>query len=264
MGSGIQRICNLDGERVNTFIIDTNSDFDEVKRDILRCRHEDLSSVYIKDEMTFAEKRKVVLHLYMDGKLPVTVTDDCVYEHMNDDDDNDIDNISYEVGALDGFERLKKRESDWRLVSGFRDRGIILAKSANCMLVIADNQNGYVIGCVPADTMDDVINGEHDNQYDQLRDEAEAELVLTRKRADASYEITRDDIDSLAEQKATEAGEKAWEEYVEKYRADANAAMRKVHEFLGTQSMHVPTSAWTSAKMKVYDEMTEEERSSYY
>jgi len=199
MGSGIQRICNLDGERVNTFIIDMNSDFDEVKRDYLRNKHNDLSYERIKDGMTFAEKRRVVLHLYMDGLLPVTVTDDCVYERMNDDDDNDIDNISYEVGALDGFERLKKRESDSRLAAGFRDSGLILAKSANCMLVIADNQNGYVIGCVPADTKD-----------------------------------------------------------------DANAAMRKVHEFLGTRSLHVPTSAWTSAKMKTYDEMTEEERNNYY
>lgn len=264
MGSGNQRICNLDGERVNTFIIDTNSDFDEVKRDYLRNKHNDLSDEYIRDGMTFAEKRRVVLHLYMDGELPITVKDDHIYDLMNDWDDDEISNISYEVGSLDGFERLKRRERDSRLASGFRDSGVILAKSANCMLVIADNQNSYVIGCVPADTMDDVINGEHDNQYDQLWDEAEAELVQTRKRADASYEITREDIDSLAEQKAAEAGEKAWEEYVEKYRADANAAMRKVHEFLGTRSMRVPTSAWTSAKMKPYDEMTEEERNSYY
>ena len=61
MGSGIQRICNLDGERVNTFIIDMNSDFDEAKRDYLRNKHNDMSEEYIRDGMTFAEKRRAVL-----------------------------------------------------------------------------------------------------------------------------------------------------------------------------------------------------------
>jgi len=112
--------------------------------------------------------------------------------------------------------------------------------------------------------LSNVIENVREDQYDQLREDAECELSLTSNPGNKNGIVTLDDVGELADKKAAEAGEKAWEEYVEKYRADANAAMRKVHEFLGTRSMHVPTSAWTSAKMKPYDEMTEEERNSYY
>lgn len=264
MGRGITRIRNYDGEMVNTFIIELHNDFEETKRDYLRNEHFGISHEYIKEGMTFAEKRRAVLHLYMDRLLPITVSDERIYDRMNELDDDEIANIAYAVAELDAFERLTKRESDENRVSGWHGCGVIIAKSKNCLLVIDNNESDYVIGCIPTEKMGNILDNVRNERYDELYEEAEAELEKTRKRADANYEITRDDVDSLAEQKVAEAGEKAWEEYVEKYRADANAAMRKVHEFLGAQSMRVPTSAWTSAKMKTYDEMTEEERNSYY
>jgi hypothetical protein len=261
MGRGITRIRDLDGERVNTFIIELHSDFDDVKLDYIRNRHLDLSEEYISGCKTFAEKRRAVLHLYMEGKLPVKVSDERVYDIMSDCDDEEIDNIAFEIAELDGFEHLMKREP----MPG-RDNGMIIAKSANCLIVIDDNESDFVIGCVPTETWDNMLNNIHNERFDEeLWPEAEAELEKTRKRAGASYEIKYNDIMVLADEKAVTIAEKEWDEfYDKKFRPDANAAMRKVHEWMGTRSMRVPTSAWTSATMKAYDEMSDEERNQYY
>ena len=259
MGRGITRIHDLDGTTVNTFIIELHNDFDDVKLDYIRNRHQDLSEEYISGCKTFAEKRRAVLHLYMEGKLPVKVSDERVYDIMNDFDDDEIDNIAFEINSLDGFERLKKREP----MPG-RDNGMIIAKSPNCLVVIDDNEDDFVIGCVPTETIGNILDNVRRERYDELYEEAEAELEKTRKRADANYEITSSDVSKLTEEKADSIAEKEWDEFYEKYRADANAAMRKVHEWVCADSMRVPTSAWTSATMKAYEEMTEEERNQYY
>jgi hypothetical protein len=260
MGRGITRIRDLDGERVNTFIIELHSDFDDVKLDYIRNRHLDLSEEYISGCKTFAEKRRAVLHLYMEGKLPVKVSDERVYDIMSDCDDEEIDNIAFEIAELDEFEHLMKREP----MPG-RDSGMIIAKSPNCLVVIDDNENDFVIGCVPTETIGNILDNVRRERYDELYEEAEAELEKTRKRADASYEITSSDVRKLTEEKADAIAEKEWNEfYDKKFRPDANAAMRKVHEWMGTRSMRVPTSAWTSATMKAYDEMSDEERNQYY
>jgi hypothetical protein len=260
MGRGITRIHDLDGERVNTFIIELHSDFDDVKLDYIRNRHLDLSEEYISGCKTFAEKRRAVLHLYMDGELPITVSDESVYDIMSDCDDEEIDNIAFEIAELDEFEHLMKREP----MPG-RDSGMIIAKSPNCLVVIDDNENDFVIGCVPTETIGNILDNVRRERYDELYEEAEAELEKTRKRADASYEITSSDVRKLTEEKADAIAEKEWNEfYDKKFRPDANAAMRKVHEWMGVNSMRVPTSAWTSATMKAYDEMSDEERNQYY
>lgn len=260
MGRGITRIRDLDGERVNTFIIELHSDFDETKRDYVRNRHLDLAEKYISGCKTYAEKRRAVLHLYMDGLLPVTVSDDRVYDIMSEWDDGDIDSIAFEITVLDGFGAFMKREP----MPG-RDSGMIIARSANCLVVIDDNESDYVIGCVPTETKGNMLDNVRSERYDELYEEAEAELEKTRKRADANYEIASSDVHKLTEEKADAIAEKEWNEfYDKKFRPDANAAMRKVHEWMGANSMRVPTSAWTSATLKQYEDMTEEERNQYY
>lgn len=265
MGRGITRIRNYDGEWVNTFIIELHNDFEETKRDYLRNKHFDISHEYIKEGMTFAEKRRTVLYLYMDGLLPITVSDERIYDLMNEFDDDEIANIAYAVAELDAFERLAKRESDENWVSGWHGCGVIIAKSKNCLLVIDNNESDYVIGCIPTETIGNILDNVSRMRYDELYEEAEAELEKTRVRADVSYEITSSDVHKLTEEKVKSIAEKEWNEfYDKKFRPDANAAMRKVHERMGVNSMSVPTSAWTSAKLKQYEEMTEEERNQYY
>lgn len=264
MGRGITRIRNVDGESVRTFIIDLTSDFEGRKRDVLRERHEMLAEEHIRKDMTFAEKRKAVLHLYMDGLLPVTVSDEYVYDRMNDDDRDELENIMYEVASLDGFDKVLPWRGEEALVTGWHDCGYIIAESKHCMLVIADNENSYVIGCVPTMTRQASDDNVYDDEYDQLSEYAEAELELTRKRAGASYEITGADVEKRTDELLEERQEKEWGEFYEKYRKDANAAMRRVHEFLGTTGLSVPTSAWTSSRIKDFADMTEEERNQYY
>lgn len=265
MGRGITRICNMDGERVNTFIINLHGNFEERKRDIIRDRHEELSEECIREGMTYAEKRRAVLHLYMEGRLPITVTDEYVYNRMSEDADDEINNIACAVAELDGFERLAKREYDERLSSAWHECGVIIAKSKNCMLVIADNESDFVIGCVPTETIGNILDNVRRERYEELYEEAEAELEKTRKRADANYEITSSDVRKLADEKVESIAAKEWDEfYYRKFRPDANAAMRKVHELMGSNSMSIPTSAWTSSKMPHYGYLEEEERNQYY
>lgn len=264
MGKGNQIICGRDGENVRTFYFDPYGDFDEEKKAYASYEREQL--VEELRGLSFAKRRRKVEQMFMDGRLPIEVDDDVIWDRINDNCEDEIDNISYEVGSLEGFKRIpkKERESEKILVAGYHDYGQVIAESDHCLVVIGDNESTVAIGCAPADTRENSDQNVRDNEYDSLREEAEAELEKTRKRADADYEITDANIDELAEEKLKARQEAAWEEITGKYRKDANAAMRKIHEFFGTQSILVRSCAWTSSRLKPYDEMSEEERNSYY
>jgi hypothetical protein len=146
-------------------------------------------------------------------------------------------------------------------VAGNRECGHVIAKSDDCIVVIGDNEHNMAIGCAPSFTHVDV-----DDEYseDDFLDEADADLVQTRKRADANYEITDKDISDRAAELMHEAIEKEFDERMKLYKKDANVAMRKIHEYFGAQSISVRSCWWTSSRLKPYAELTEEERNSYY
>jgi hypothetical protein len=267
MGKGNQIIRGRDAESVRTFYFDPYGDFDAEKKHCVEQEREELAEEL--SGLSFAMRRRKVEQMMMDGRLPVKVSDKRIYDRINDNVIDEIDNLAYQIGGTDGapgFKRIptKERELEAVLVAGNREYGQVIAKSDNCHVVIGDNESNMAIGCVNAETRENSDENVRDDEYDGLREEAEAELIQTRKRADANYEIDDVDIDKLAEEKLEARQEKAWDELVSKYRKDANAAMRKIHEYFGAQSISVRSCAWTSGRLKPYAELTEEERNSYY
>ena len=100
-------------------------------------------------------------------------------------------------------------------------------------MVIADNESNVAIACIPTESRDNI------------RDQVEQDTELEGEALDAEVE-------------------RRWEAGLAKFKADANAAMRKIHEFFGTQSISERNGAWTSSQLKPYDQLTEEERNNYY
>jgi len=264
MGKGNQIICNRDGEHVETFFFEPYGDFDLEKKAMLEDKRDELA-----EEMSglpFGERRRMLWQMVQDGRYPVSVRDEDVYDRQNENCRDEIDIIAYQVGTLDGFEAVRERdrESEAILVAGSREYGQVIARSDNCEVVIGDNESDVAIGCIPATTRDLSDEKVRDEEYDLLREEAEAELEKTRKRADANYEITDADIDRLADEKLWSLQEKVWGEIIAKYKKDANAAMRTIHEYFGTQSIRVRTGPWTSGELKPFNELTDEEKEAYY
>lgn len=267
MGKGNQIIKSRDGESVRTFFFNPYGSFEEDKNDMIEQEREELAEELAG--LGFAERRRKVEQMMLDGRFPVKIKDERVYDRQNDNATEEIDNLSYEVGgptSVDGFKRIpaKLRKLDPVLVAGYHDYGTVIAESDNCQVVIGDNETTIAIGCIPAETRDNSDQNVRDDEYDQLREEAEAELIQTRKRADANYEIEDADIDKLAEEKLEARQEAVWNGIMEKYRKDANAAMRRIHHFFGTQSIAERCGPWMHGQLKQYDELTEEERNNYY
>ena len=261
MGKGNQIIRGRDAESVRTFYFDPYGDFDAEKKDCVEQEREELAEEL--SGLSFAMRRRKVEQMMMDGRLPVKVSDERIYDRMNDNCHDEIDNLAYAVGEIEGFKRIptKERELEAVLVAGNRECGQVIAESDNCIVVIGDNEHNMAIGCAPSFTHVDV-----DDEYseDDFLDEADADLVQTRKRADANYEITDKDISDRAAELMHEAIEKEFDERMKLYKKDANVAMRKIHEYFGAQSISVRSCWWTSSRLKPYAELTEEERNSYY
>lgn len=233
MGKGNQIIRGRDAEGVRTFFFDPYGSFDDEKKAYIEQKREDLAEEL--QGLPFDQRRRKVEQMMMDCRLPVRVKDDVIWDRINDNCEDEIDNISYEVGSLEGFKRIpkKERESEEVLVAGSREYGQVIAGSDNCQVVIGDNESTVAIGCIPTETKDNIAD------------------------------VVRQDTELEGEEYDAEV-ERRWEEHLAKYKKDANAAMRKIHEFFGTQSISERDGAWTSSRLKPYEELTEEERNNYY
>lgn len=262
MGKGNQFIKDRDGNGVRTFYFDPYGDFEEEKKAVIKEEREELAEEL--SGLPFAERRRKVEQMMMEGRFPVRVNDDRIWNRIGDYADDEIDNLGYEIGGIPGFTRREKREFEGEIVAGYRDSGFVIAESDNCQVVIADNESCVAIGCIPVPSRDNIEDNVREDEGDAIHDEAEAELEKTRKRADANYEITYEDVRKLADEKIRARVENLVAERDAKFKADANAVMRKVHEYFGTQSISVRSCAWTSSGLKPYDELTEEERNGYY
>lgn len=245
MGRGNQIIRTLDGDNVKTFYFDSMPSFEDTKAGEIEFMRGQVVEQLVG--LSFAMRRRKLEQLMLGGEYPITVTDERVYEEQSRASDDEIDNIRYEVASVEGFERVKD-ESHGELVAGYNDYGEVIARSKNTMVVIADNENSVAIGCVPDFTRESIAE---DYNQDDYNDEAEAELIQTRKRADAHYEIDQSDINQAASVMMDDDIDKAFAARIELYKAEANLVMRKVHEFFGTQSIRVRNGAWMSYTLPV-------------
>lgn len=267
MGAGNQLIRDLYGKSVTTYYIDPCPEFDEVKADIVGQRLEEIREKF--KGLSKKDKARLLKVMLVRDELPVTVKEDEVYSTMGDWENDELLNLTFEVGSVEGFKPVRPWRRDESLAGGWRDAAMVIAESDHCMVAIADNESSTAIGCVPTDTYDSMEeHAEESKDVEDYVDEAEADLVQTRKRADAEYEITENDIRRRAEEMMrehvkAEAG-KSFAQFTENYRKDANAAMRKVHEYFGESSIRVRSGPWTSGRMPKYEEMTEEQRNNYY
>ena len=263
MGKGNQFIRNRDGDGVRTFYFDPYGDFEEEKKAMIQEKREDIAEEL--SGLPFAERRRKLEQIMLEGRFPIRIKDERVWDRISMSADDEIDNLGYEVAGktsgIEGFTRRKKREFEDCLAAGYHDSGFVIAESKNCQVVIADNECNVAIACIPAFSRESI---EEDFDQDDYCDEAQADLEKTRKRADANYEIDQSDINERASELRDEAVEKEIEKRLEAYKKDANAAMRKIHAFFGTNSISVRDGAWTSITLKQYDELTEEERNNYY
>ena len=237
MGRGNQIIRDRDGNNVNTYYFDGNDDFEATKKSMMEDMKGQLSEEL--EGLGFAMRRRKLEQMMRRGRYPVRVSDDSVWSRMSEYDSEDVDNLTYELKNVPGFERVKPWRSESDLAAGFRDSASVIAESKNCMVVIADNETSTAIACVPSFSWDEL---EDDAGVEDYHSEAEADLWKTRERADANYEITGDDIRKRAVEMLTESRRKA-------YLEDANAAMKAVHEHFGSQSIRVRSCAWTSTAL---------------
>lgn len=233
MGRGNQIIRGWDGETVQTYYFDSCGDFDAEKKAFIEYEREQLA-----EELTgldFAMRRRNVEQMMMDGRLPVEVSDDRIYDRQNENVSDEIDNLSYEVAGIEGFARiaLLSRESESVLVGGNNEYGQVIAESKHCQIVIGDNENSVALGCIPTLNRDNIVL------------------------------LVEDDTELRAEDFQAEV-DKRCEAMLELYKKDANAAMRKIHAFFGKQSISVRSGPWTSGTLKPYEELTEAERNDYY
>ena len=250
MGAGNVCFRDRSGESIRTFFFDGSS-YDETKAGIIEERKEN-----ILDEMrgeSFAMRRRILTSMMLEGRYPIKVSDDCVGDRMGSDQMYEIGNIAYEVGALEFMERVSPIEYDDELTCGFRRSCGIIARGKNVILVIEDNESCTAIGCVPTKTFDD-IDDNHD--IDDYKADAEADLIKTRKRADASYEITECDIDDMACEMLHEAVQSEYGKFLEEYKKEANIIMRKIHEYFGG-NLRERSGAWCSAEVASPEAMDE-------
>lgn len=235
MGKGNQFIRNRDGDGVRTFYFDPYGDFAEEKKAMIQEKREDIAEEL--SGLPFAERRRKLEQIMLDGRFPIRISDERVWDRISDCADDEIDNLGYEIGGktggIPGFTRREKREFEDCLAAGNRDSGFVIAESANCQVVCADNESNVAIACIPTESKD------------SIRDQVEQDTDLEGEELDAEVE-------------------RRWEAGLEFFKADANAAMRKIHEFFGTQSISERDGAWTSSRLKPYAELTEEERNNYY
>ena len=264
MGRGNYMFRTAGGEYVSTFYFNAAGDFEDEKKACIEMMREELAGEL--DGLPFAIRRRKVEQMMMESRLPVRVKDETVYEMLSYNVDDEIDNLAFEVAGtngIPGFARLsrKERRHEEQYAAGYRESAVIIAESPNTLMCIGDNENIVAVGMVPAFSMDDFEDTE---DSDDFRDDAEADLIQTRKRADAAYEITDKDIEDEAYKLARAQEERNFEERMELYRAEANAAMAKVHAFFGTQSIMVRSCAWTTSTLPQFDEIPEADRATYY
>lgn len=259
MGRGNQIIRSFGGNEVRTFYLDFHSDIEDVRKILVESEREQILEE-IRGK-SFAERREILEDLISDGSYPITISDERCYDEQGSEEIDGIDNVAWVLNDVEGFDKLDLYEHHEELVAGNRECGTVIAKSDNCIVVVADNESCTAIGCVPTFTMEE-IDAEFD--VDDYRDSAEADLIQTRKRADAQYEITDVDIDEEAEAQRYDAADNEFDRRNELYKQEANLAMAKVHALFGTQSIYERSCAWTSHRLPAYEEIDEEERKTYY
>lgn len=242
MGRGNTTIRGYDGNAVRTFYVELQPDFENEREAMTICRREEI--VAELSGRPFGERRRAVIDMYKTRQLPVRVSEDVVYDSMSRTVDDEIDNLSYEIGALEGFERVtdKDRKPEEILVSGVRECGVVIARSKHCAVVIADNEWSIAIGCVRTLIDDDIIGEELlESAYGKADEELGAGVDI-HKKLERAYEILR----------AGHAAEIEAEEQA--YARDANAAMRAVHAYMGKDSMSERSGPWTSSRLPEFDE----------
>ena len=240
MGRGNVCFRNYDGESIRTFFFDGSS-YDETKAGIIEERKEN-----ILDEMRgedFAMRRRILTSAMLEGRYPIRVSDDYVGNRMGQDRLDEIDNIAYTIDDLEFMERVSPREYDSDVTCGFNDSAVIIARGKNVILVVEDNGSNTAIGCVPVRSFASI---DENHSVDDYKDDAEADLIKTRKRAGASYEITESDIDDMASEMLHVAVQREYDKAVAEYKKEANIIMRKVHEFLGGK-MSERNGPWCSS-----------------
>jgi hypothetical protein len=261
MGRGNQIIRAFDGDNVKTYYMDFHSDVEDVRAALVANEKEELLGE-MKGK-SFAIRRRLLTSMMLDGRYPIEISDDRCYQEQDDEQNDGIQGVAWALNGIEGFTKLDEFVSHEELVAGFNDYGLVIATSKHCLVVIADNESNVAIGCVPA-----VLREEIEYDAADYRDDAEADLIQTRKRADARYEITDDDIEERAEEMKNEAEENEFEKQIEQYKVEANLAMAEVHQFFGTQSISRRGGAWTSCTVPSYDELLatigEEEIKKYY
>ena len=237
MGKGNQMIRGLDGATVRTFFIDVAESFESAEKRMIVEHREDLADEI--SGLSFAMRRRKVEQMMMDGRLPINMSDQYVNQRISDDANDELHNIMYEIAGIDGIPGFQKvwpwrAESD--LVSGYRDVGNVIAESDHCIVVIADNESDVAIGCVNADTYENILEN-----------------------------VIADNPGLRTESSQNDAAAKKWTESQEAYLSDANAVMRKVHEYFGDQknALSVRTGPWTSSPMPSVEEM-DKNGSRYY
>lgn len=268
MGKGNEFIRTRDRDGVRTYYFDY-ADFDSIKKTI-----EDEAKEWLNEQLAdcadFAARRRKVTQFYRDGRLPIDIDDESVYDRITMYAEDESDNLSYEIAGetdgLPGFARIGYYAAarDPEIVGGSYSSGMVIAESEHCQFVIADNECNIAMGCIPKKSRDELFDKIHYDEYDQVVEEAEAELEKTRKCADASYVITNDEILKTADEKIKARVDEEWEKYLDVYRKEANAVMAKVHEYFGTQSICERSGAWTSCRLPKFDDIPENERETYY
>ena len=262
MGKGNFTFRDLDGNRIKTFYFDRNTDFEGTKRIEVEDARDELA-IELRG-LGFAMRRRRVEQMMMDRRLPVEITDQRVYDIMSDADDDEISNLAYEAANVPGFSVVKPRRYDENLASGYRDSAVVIAESDRAMLCVGDNEGNVAITVVPT-AIKSSIEEDVDHEFgtaqpkcEILREEIGDELSLKLSRR-----VMESDIQARYDEIVKAETEKRYAAEMEKYREEANAVMRKVHEYFGEQGIRQWSSAWTSSKLMTPEEI-DEQKLKYY
>lgn len=260
MGRGNAIFRTYEGDGVRTFYFDSKQDFDSVKKDYIGQEREELAGELFG--LRFDMRRRKVEQMLMDGRLPVRVSDDTIYERMGEFEMDDINNLKHEIAAIEGFKALKQKDFKYESeLSCANDMSaVVIAESDLVLVCVQDNESNTAIAMVPAFTKDRL---REDVDEDWHFEEARTDMERTRKRADANYEITASDVFEAARKTIDDDVDARYEERMSAYREQANAAMRKVHEFFGTDGISAWSSAWTSSRMPTPSEMDAKDEKYY-
>ena len=234
MGRGNFLFRTKDGElNVDTYFVELGSDFESTKEDMVDCKRSE-----IVDKLTgldFAMRRRKLAQIMMDGRYPIHVSDESVYNEMGDNQLDDIDNLRYEIDAIDGFRKCGKEEFDENICAGSHESALLLATSTFTIVALGENESDVAVACIPNFTHDEV-----ESEFDEDDYEEDAEADWSKSAAEL----------------CKEAVDKEYEARIVKYKEEANKVMRTVHQYCGGK-MSERNGPWTSCALPSPEEMDE-------